>query len=71
MKKLISEVAISSGVSERKLRALLTQLGLCQILSEARRLQAAEAFNERRFLFDQEPIHPKYFRQAFTLLSEV
>ena len=70
MKKLISEVAIASDVSERKLRTLLTQLGLCQILSEARRLQAAEAFKEKRILFDKEPIHPKYFRQAFKLLSE-
>ena len=70
MKKLIVDVAAASDVSERKLRSLLTELGLAQLLSEARRLQAGEAFKEKRLTFEQEPIPARFIKQAFESLQE-
>ena len=70
MKKLIKETAIACNVSERKLRALLTEIGLLQILNEAKRLQACDAFQEKRILFDGEPIQAQYLKEAFENFSE-
>ncbi|EKQ9909828.1 hypothetical protein KGW14_004679 [Salmonella enterica subsp. enterica serovar Stanley] len=70
MKKLIEEVAIACNVSERKLRTLLVEVGLLELLNNARRLQAGEAFKEKRILFQGEPIPAKYFKQAYENLLE-
>lgn len=70
MKKLIEEIAIVCDVSERKLRALLTELGLAQMLNEARRMQVGEAYQEERMVFDNEPIPARNIKQAFESMRE-
>ena len=70
MKKLIGEVAIACDISERKLRGLLTELGLAQMLNEARRIQAYDAYQEKRIVFDDEPIPARHIKQAFESLRE-
>lgn len=70
MKKLIEEVAIACNVSEKKLRTLLVEVGLLELLNNARRLQAGEAFKEKRILFHGEPIPARHFKQAYENLLE-
>ena len=70
MKKLIGEVAIACDVSERELRALLIELGLDQMCNEARRMQVRDAYQEKRIVFDNEPIPARHIKQAFESLRE-
>lgn len=69
MKKLIEETAVACNVSERKLRSLLVEIGLLELLNNARRLQAGEAFKEKRILFEREPIPARHLRQAYEEIS--
>ncbi|MGL4614596.1 MAG: hypothetical protein ACRCVV_12020 [Shewanella sp.] len=70
MKKLIGEAAIACDISERKLRLLLTELGLAQMLNEARRMQVRDAYQDKRIVFDNEPIPARHIKQAFESLRE-
>lgn len=70
MKKIIIDVADASGVSERKVRSLLTELGLAQLLSEARRLQVGEAFQTKKLVDQTQPIPARLIKQAFESLEE-
>lgn len=70
METIIADFAAASGVSEQEFQKLLTELGLIQLLNEVRRLQAGEAFQEKRLVHQNEPIPERLIKQAFEALQE-
>lgn len=67
---LIKQMAEILGISERQIRGELVELGLGEVLSEARRLQASVAFDEKRLVTPGEPITPEQLREAYKLVTE-
>lgn len=60
---LIKQMAEILGGSERQIRGELVELGLGEVLSEAQRLQASVAFDEKRL------VTPEQLREAYRVVT--
>jgi len=67
---LIKQLAELLDISERKLRSELVELGLYAVLNNACRLQAQEAFREKRLVYNDESFTPEQLRQAYKITIE-
>lgn len=63
-------LAKAIGISDRKLRQQLLAAGLGALLDEARRLQMVQAFEQRQWLGNDEPIPVEMVKQAYAHLFE-
>lgn len=70
MRENQKRIADAIGLSERKLREQLVELGVAVLLNEARRLQAASIFGQNRLLHENEPIPIGMVQQAHRTLCD-
>lgn len=68
---LIKQMAEILGISERKLRSELLELGLDEVMSQARRLQHRDLFGSGQLaLGPRGPVTHEQLREAYRAVAE-